>query len=257
VSALRRAGVDGCALANNHVLDYEEEALGDTLAHLDGAGIAHAGAGRTRPEAFAPAYVSLGEFEIAFVSFTDNTPEYAATETSPGTAYIDIGADDAESRTAVGDALRRARERDPDLLIASIHWGPNMVESPPDEFREFGRWLVDEGVDLIHAHSAHVFQGVEVYRGSPIMYDTGDFVDDYAVDPSLRNDRSFLFVLDVEDGDPTELRLRPTEIDDFAVHTAGPEAARWSRRRMALLSKPFGTTFGRDGEELVVGLTDT
>ena len=255
VPALERAGVDCCALANNHVLDYEEEALRDTLDNLDEVGIAHAGAGRTRAEAFAPTVVPVGDLDVGVVSVTDNTPEYAATGTSPGTAHVEIDVADEGTRTAVGGALDRAREHDPDLLVASLHWGPNMVEEPPDAFREFARWLVDDGVDVVHGHSAHVFQGIEVYRGRPILYDAGDFVDDYAVDERLRNDRSFLFELSVSAaGKPAELRLRPTEIDDFAVHEAGPEAAEWSRARMRELSAPFGTSFERDGTELVVDL---
>ncbi|WP_436345988.1 CapA family protein [Natronorubrum sp. FCH18a] len=282
VPALERAGVDVCALANNHVLDYEEVALRDTLEHLDEAGIARTGAGETIDEALEPAVLTVdgsaeegdeyeggeGEkrddrgLELAVVSFTDNTPEYAADEKSPGTAWVDIDVDDEQTRRRVREALERARESDPDLLVASLHWGPNMVTEPPDSFREFGRWLIDEGVDLIHGHSAHVFQGVEVRDGCPIVYDAGDFVDDYAVDAELHNDRSFLFVLSVapeKRGDgttwrPTELRLEPIEIDDCAVHEASSDAADWSRDRMRELSSPFGTAFERDGEALVLSL---
>ncbi|QLG61143.1 CapA family protein [Halorarum salinum] len=255
VPALAGAGVDCCALANNHVLDYEEEALRDTLDTLDEGGIARAGAGRTREEAFEPAAVTVNDLDVAFVSFTDNTSEYAAAEGSPGTAYVEIDADDEGTRTAVRGALARAAERDPDLLVASLHWGPNMVEEPPESFRAFAHWLIDEGADLIHGHSAHVFQGVEAYRGRPILYDAGDFVDDYAVDGRLRNDRSFLFVASVTDsGDLRELRLHPTEIYDYSVHEAGPDAAGWSRTRMRELSAAFGTSFERDGDALVLPL---
>ncbi|WP_254766925.1 CapA family protein [Salinilacihabitans rarus] len=253
VPALSRAGVDACALANNHVLDYEEPALRDTLDHLDGAGIARAGAGRTLDEALDPATFDAGDLDVAVVSLTDNTPEFAADEDSPGTAWVEIDAGDDRSRRIVREALGRARAADPDLLVASLHWGPNMRTTPPEPFREFARWLVDEGVDVVHGHSAHVFQGIEAYDGTPICYDTGDFVDDYAVDPGLRNDRGFLFELSADDeGRPTELRLLPTEIDDCRVQRAGPEAARWSRERMRELSEPFGTEFERDGEELVL-----
>jgi poly-gamma-glutamate synthesis protein (capsule biosynthesis protein) len=255
VPALRRAGVDCCALANNHVLDFEEPALLDTLTHLDDGDIANAGAGRTRDEALDPAAVSVDGLDVAFVSLTDNTPEYAATDASPGTAYVEMDAAAEETRATVRETLRRARERDPDLLVASLHWGPNMVEEPPEAFRRFGRWLVDEGFDVVHGHSAHVFQGVERYRGRPICYDTGDFVDDYAVDEGLRNDRSFLFELSVTaEGTPTELRLVPTEIHDYAVHEAGGDAAAWSRERMRDRSASFGTSFERDGSCLVLEL---
>ena len=107
--------------------------------------------------------------------------------------------------------------------------------------------LVDEGVDVVHCHSAHRFQGVEVYDDRMICYDIGDFVDDYAVDARVRNDRSFSFELTVTvDGRVRELRLLPTEIRDCAVYRARGRAVGWSRERMGDLSAPFGMTFTRD-----------
>jgi poly-gamma-glutamate synthesis protein (capsule biosynthesis protein) len=255
IPALRSVGVDCCALANNHVLDFEEAALEDTLDALDGAGIARAGAGRTSAEARRPAFFSVDGLTVAVVSFTDNTPEYAAGPASPGVARVEFDLDDEESVRVVSAALDAAKAEDPDVLVASLHWGPNMVARPPARFRRFGRWLVDRGVDVVHGHSAHVFQGVEVYEGKPILYDTGDFVDDYAVDSDLRNDRSFLFELDFDDaGVPESLHLLPTQIGDCAVQAAGPAAAGWSRDRMRSLSEPFGTSFREEGEELVLTL---
>lgn len=258
VPALAEAGVEWTNLANNHLMDFGETALLDTLDHLDAAGIARSGAGGDLEDARRPAVVDVGEtrdrgLRIAFVSATDNTPEFAAGADSPGTAYLDIR-DESEAREVMAAQLTRARKADPDLLVVSLHWGPNMVEEPPRKFREFGRWLAERGADLIHGHSAHVFQGVEVHEGTPILYDCGDFVDDYAVDSALRNDRSFLFEVRVEDGDISDLRLFPTEIDDFAVHKASAEAAEWSRSRMRTLSEPFGTEFKVDGDELVLRL---
>lgn len=254
VPALSRAGVDVAALANNHVLDYEEAALADTLDHLDDAGIARAGVGMTVAEARRPAVVTVGNVDVAVVSFTDNTPEYAAGPDDPGTAYVEINIDREETRRAVRESLAAASDGDPDLLVASLHWGPNMRERPPKNAREFARWLVEEGVDVVHGHSAHVFQGVEILDGAVVLYDTGDFVDDYAVDPELRNDRSFLFEVRVaaDSGRVETLRLLPTEIDDCAVHEADERAAEWSRNRMRRLSEPFGTDLERDGAELVV-----
>jgi poly-gamma-glutamate synthesis protein (capsule biosynthesis protein) len=133
-----------------------------------------------------------------------------------------------------------------------------MVTEPPAEFERFGRWLATRDVDLVHGHSAHVFQGIEIHDDTPILYDTGDFVDDYAVDDDLRNDRGFLFECRIDaGGDVSELRLLPTEIDDCRVHRADPEAASWARKRLRELSEPFGTEFERDGDALVVSVTAT
>lgn len=255
VSALNAAGVDCCALANNHLLDFGEIALTDTIDHLDEADIARAGAGQDIEQALEPACVSIDNLDVAIISFTDNTPEYAADEDSSGITRIECDVENDRTRDLVNEALSRTKENNPDLLIASLHWGPNMAEEPSSEFETFGRWLVDQGVDLIHGHSAHIFQGIEVYEGVPILYDTGDFVDDYAIDSKLRNDRSFLFEVRADaDAGATELRLLPTEIDDYAVHEADPEVARWCRERMRALSDPFGTKFERDGEELILTL---
>lgn len=255
MAALEAVGVDCCSLANNHLLDFGEVALADTIEHLDDADIGNAGAGESIDAALDPAIVTIGGVRVAVLSCTDNTPEYAATTDSPGVARIEIDIGDEQSRERVTEALSRARALGPDLLVASLHWGPNMVEEPPPEFEAFARWLVDSGVDLIHGHSAHVFQAIEVYDGVPICYDMGDFVDDYAVDRELRNDRSFLFEVHVDaDGALDQLRLRPTEIYDCAVHAADSKAAEWSRERMRELSAPYGTEFERDGEALILSL---
>ncbi|WP_435320560.1 CapA family protein [Haloarchaeobius sp. TZWSO28] len=256
--ALRHAGVDWVSLANNHVLDYGVDGLYDTLDTLTSIGVACSGAGRTVDSARTPAVVTAGDCTVALLAFTDNTPEFAASQANPGTAYIEI--DDgpevpSETMEVVSEALHAARRADPDLLVVSLHWGPNMRTAPPRQFQHFAHWLVDEGVDLVFGHSAHVFHGVERYRDGLILYDTGDFVDDYAVDPGLHNDRGFLFVVEVDAGEITGLRLVPTQIGEFAVNHAPTRVANWSRDRMQTLSSRFGTDFRRDGEDLVLDLS--
>lgn len=157
IPALDAANVDCCALANNHLLDFGTIALEDTISHLNGTDIVHTGAGRDIEEALNPACVLIDGLDVAVVSFTDNTPEYAADEDSPGIARIECDVENDRTRSLVGEALSRAKENDPDLLVTPLHWGPNMVEEPPAEFEAFGRWLVDQGIDLVHGHSAHVF----------------------------------------------------------------------------------------------------
>lgn len=257
--ALEHAGVDCCALANNHVLDYGDVALADTLDALDEAGIVHAGAGRTLEAALAPATFTASDLRVTTLAMTDNTPEYAADGGTSGTVYVELdeGAEtglDADSHPVVDRALAAARRTDPDLLVASLHLGPNMVDRPDRTQERFARWLATEGVDVVHGHSAHAFHGVEVSEGSVLVHDAGDFVDDYRVDARLRNDRSFLFVLSVADGSPRELRLHPVYIDDCAVNEAAGETARWCRETMRDRSEPYGTPFVQEDGALVVRL---
>lgn len=253
IPALSAAGVDWTALANNHLLDFEEPALLDTLDALSAADIAHSGAGLNEREAWTPATVPVGDLSVAFVSATDNTPEYAAGPASPGVARTALDLDDPSERATLERAVSDALATDPDLLVASLHWGPNMTTEVFDRHHEVGHWLLDRGVDVVHGHSAHVFKAVEVAEDGLIIYDCGDFVDDYAVDAALRNDRSFLFELTVSaDGTPQELRLVPVEIRNCAVHLADGAVAQWCREAMRQRTREFDTEFERDGESLVV-----
>jgi poly-gamma-glutamate synthesis protein (capsule biosynthesis protein) len=243
------------SLANNHVLDYGPVALEDTLDHLASAGVGNAGAGRDLAGAIDPATVDANGVEVACLGLTDRSPSYGAGPTDPGTAFVAMDSGDPRTRALVDRAVERAESADPDLLVASLHWGPNWEVRPSGRQQAFARWLVERGVDVVHGHSAHVVQGVELYRGRPIVHDAGDFVDDYAVKPDLHNDRSVLFELEVTDGRLDALRLVPIEIRQETAHRARPGAARWLRDRMRTLSDPFGTTFARDGDGLQLALS--
>jgi poly-gamma-glutamate synthesis protein (capsule biosynthesis protein) len=256
IPALNAGGVTWAGLANNHLLDFGPVALADTRDHLSDGGIARSGAGPDLPTAIDPAVVDVGEITIAVLAFTDQSQSYSAGADSPGTAYGRLNWTNRRTRRLVTEAMERAREADPDLLVASLHWGPNWVTEPSQTQRRFAHWLVDRGVDLVHGHSAHVIQGVEVYRGRPIIYDAGDFVDDYAVKPDLHNDRSLLFELHVAGGQVDALRLVPVEIENSTVHLASDRAGEWLRNRMRTLSAPFETTLVREGAGLRIPLAN-
>ena len=251
VEVLRAARVDACSLANNHTLDFEEEGLLDTLRFLDEAGIRHTGAGRDREEAARPAVLDVSPERVALVAFTDNEPPFAAGPGKPGTNYLPVSME-REVLGCVEGAVQTAREAGAEIVVFSNHWGPNMVERPPELFRRFARAVVDRGADVYYGHSAHVFQGVEIYRGKPILYDTGDFIDDYAVDPRLRNDRSFLFHVSVEDGELRRLELFPVILPYARVELAGGTEREAILGRMESLSAEMGTTFVRHEERLVL-----
>src|ERR671917_1683668 len=118
-----------------------------------------------------------------------------------------------------------------------------MAQRPSTLFRRFARAVLDRGADVYYGHSAHVFQGVEIYRGKPILYDTGDFIDDYAVDPRLRNDRSFLFLVSLDGGQLRRLELFPVSLPYARVELARDTERETILDRMVALSAEMGTTF--------------
>lgn len=252
-AVLRAANVRCVSLANNHALDFGRDGLLETLEVLRRAGIGWAGAGRDAVEAAAPAVFDAAGIAVGVVAFTDNEPPFAAGPDLPGTNYlrIDTGRSTLER---VGGSLAEARSRGARLVVLSLHWGPNMRSAPPEAFRDFAHAAVALGADVVHGHSAHVFQAVEVHRGRSILYDTGDFLDDYAVDPVLRNDRSFVFLLEIEDGRPRRLRMVPVRLGYARVQLARGEEFEAIRRSMVERCAGFATALRETDEGLAVDL---
>lgn len=238
VATLTAAGINAVSLANNHVLDYGADAFRETLPALDRSGILHAGAGPDRDAARRPAVANLGDTAVAFIAFTDNQPDWEAGPRRPGVYYVPVDVDDGRCRELLA-LVRRTKTRG-ELLVVSAHWGGNWGAEVPPAHRDLGRALVDAGADVVFGHSAHIFRGVEIYRGRPLVYSAGDFVDDYAVDLEERNDESFIFVVETAADVPARVRLFPTIIAGFQARLAG-KSSRRIVERMQRLSAQLGT----------------
>ncbi|TFB55627.1 CapA family protein [Cryobacterium tagatosivorans] len=253
VASLTAAGFTVVSLANNHVLDFGAEALRDMLGTLDRHGILHSGAGVGLEDARRPAICKAQALSVGLLAVTDNEPGWAAEAAAPGVHFVPIDLGDHRAGELLA-LVRRTRGR-VDLLIVSAHWGGNWGFEVPGDHRTFARALIDAGADVVYGHSPHVVRGVEVYRGRPIIYSAGDFVDDYAVDQFARNDQSFVFLLETDAGLPRDLRLYPTVILDFQARLARG-SARAIARRMQALCGDLGTpaTWSEDEACLTIPL---
>jgi poly-gamma-glutamate capsule biosynthesis protein CapA/YwtB (metallophosphatase superfamily) len=250
VETLRVAEVDFASLANNHAADFGMTGLVDTVRHLDAAGIAHAGAGGDVLAAQAPAFVTAAEWRIGVVAFADYPAVWAAGPTAPGINYTPVSLA-AGHFAAIADALTIAR-RQADMVIFSMHWGPNMRARPTSAFRAFARRVIAAGADVFWGHSAHVVQGIEVWHGKPILYDTGDFVDDYAIDPELRNDLSGLFLLRARPPAIAWIDVVPVAIGHCQVNRARGAERDWFVERFTALCVEQGTKVLAADEALTV-----
>ena len=253
VRVLQAARIDACALANNHILDFEERGLFDTLHGLDAAGIRHAGTGADAAEAAAPAMLEVhgvSPCRVALLSCTDNQPDFAAKAEHPGTNYLEVSLQ-KETLARIANGIAQARAQGADLVVFSNHWGANFVERPSPEFRSFARRVIELGADIYYGHSAHICQGIEIYQGKPILYDTGNFIDDYAVHPLLRNDRSCLFKMMFEHGRLNRIELLPVSLDVGYVALARGKEFGDICARMEMLCAEFGTALIRHADRLV------
>lgn len=245
IHSLVDAGVDLICLANNHVLDYGINGLRDTLRELHRHGIAQAGAGETLSQARAPAVIDRKGMRFGMAAFCDHQEDFAAQLMSPGMAYLDLS-DEPATLAVWRSEMEAMRSRQVDWPILSLHWGPNMVWRPATRFRRLAHLAIDMGWKIVFGHSAHVFQGIELYRGCPIIYAAGDLVDDYYVDPEFANDHQLLIELELGQDSLRRLLLHPVYIEDCQVRPAtGAHFARVLTTIEALCSE-MGTVVKKD-----------
>jgi poly-gamma-glutamate capsule biosynthesis protein CapA/YwtB (metallophosphatase superfamily) len=236
VKTLRRLGVDCITLANNHALDFGVEALLDTFEHLRTAGIAWVGAGPDQAAARAPAVLEAQGVRLAVLGCSDHPAEYAAGDGAPGIAY---GLEWLPEAIAAADA---------DAVLVTPHWGPNMTAEPVARVRQAARGLRAAGATLVAGHSAHVFHGVE----GAVLYDLGDFLDDYAVNPRLRNDLGLLFLVDLDLEGPIQLEAVPLKLDYCHTRLGDGEDAAIVRRRFRDACRALGSEVVEERGRLVV-----
>lgn len=170
VSLLQEMGIDAVTLANNHALDYGTDALLDSCDTLDHAGILHTGAGANLEEAKKPVVVELKGHRIGILGTTRVIPEsgWAAGKNHVGM----LATYDA---TVTLEEIRQMRE-ECDYVVVFVHWGIERDERPQDYQRTLGQQYIDAGADLVIGSHPHVLQGVEYYKGKPIVYSLGNFV---------------------------------------------------------------------------------
>jgi poly-gamma-glutamate synthesis protein (capsule biosynthesis protein) len=245
--SLTAAGFDFCSLANNHVLDWGEAGLEETLTTLDGAGIRHAGAGRSLAEAKASAVLAVpGKGRVLVFSFgaasSGIAGNWAAAADRPGVNLLpDLSAGTVRR---IGEDVRQVR-RPGDVVVASIHWGGNWGYGIPREQTEFAHRLIDEaGVDVIHGHSSHHVKGLEVYRDKPVIYGSGDFLNDYegiSGYEAYRDDLTLMYFVSMDPGTGRLVRLQmiPMQIRNFRLNRASEADARW-----------LGDVLNREGKRL-------
>ncbi|MFD4143966.1 CapA family protein [Streptomyces sp. NPDC058572] len=240
--ALALLGVDVVTLANNHALDYGPEALDDTLSLLADAGIGTVGAGPDAARARAPLVLKAGGLRIGLLGIADHPEEFAAGPDTSGTAYADLHHGVPPWLT---EAVRDLRE-DTDITLVTAHWGPNMAPRPVRDVERSAPALLDAGADLVIGHSAHVFQGFT----RRVLFDLGDFIDDYAVDPRLRNDLGLLFLATLEGRSLRRVDAYPIALDYCHTRPAAPDEYAWIRSRLTRACAPFGTTVTDEGDRL-------
>ncbi len=172
VEGLTYSGFDVLSIANNHIMDWGQVALQDTVNILKAAGIHSVGAGRNEEEANQPYIVELGDTNIAYLAYTTLYPKsFEAGKDAAGVSHFDL-----EAVTKKIQELKSSKAAD--IVIVSFHWGEEYQTQPLASQKEIARALIDAGADLIIGHHPHVVQEIEHYKNGWIAYSLGNFVFD-------------------------------------------------------------------------------
>jgi poly-gamma-glutamate capsule biosynthesis protein CapA/YwtB (metallophosphatase superfamily) len=249
---LQAAEVDCCILANNHILDWGHAGLLETLATLKDMGVKVSGAGHNLVEARTPAVLEVaGNRRIivfAFAAVTSGTPRnWIATESVPG---INLLADlsDKSAEELIGQVTKVRRPGD--IVIISLHWGPNWGYDVPEEQRRFAHKLIDDaGVSVVFGHSSHHAKAIEVYQRRLILYGCGDFLNDYegiTGYEEYRDDLAPLYAasFDSTSADLIDLKIVPFQIRRFRLVRTSSKDNAWLQGTLDRESRRFGVRIG-------------
>lgn len=167
---LLAGGVDIANLANNHIYDYSEQGLFDTIHFLDEAGIRHMGAGKNALDARLPVIITIKGVRLGFLGYyglSKHSDSHPATVDSAGTALRKL--------KFIREDIKKLREK-VDIVVVNFHWGIEKENYPEQDQIHFAHKTIDFGADLIIGHHPHVLQGVELYKEKLIAYSLGNFI---------------------------------------------------------------------------------
>lgn len=247
--ALKNAGFTHLSLANNHILDFGEEGLQQTLAALDANTIVYSGAGLSLSSARKASIIGVKGVRIALLSYSLTYPdEFYAGVDRPGTApgYASIYTAD----------IRKAKES-ADCIIVSFHWGGEGLDRPKPYQVAAAHRAVDAGADIVLGHHPHVLQGVEYYGKGVIFYSLGNFAFGSLSKTSARS----MIARIIFDGGISEVEIIPLNVLNsevrFQPKPLDGRRARKAAEVMDMLSIPMGSRIAaREGRFLVFRQSD-
>ncbi|MGE4282366.1 MAG: CapA family protein [Clostridia bacterium] len=242
VEGVNYAGIDVVNIANNHIMDYNEVALIDTMEILNQNNIKYIGAGKNLTDARNPAIIEVKGVKVGFLAYSDfahygfwDSPEkknicyFWAKENSSGVAPLthqdDKNGNPVKYETGpIIEDIKKLRNQ-VDLIAVSFHWGVENSHNVPSLQRELGQDIIDAGADMILGHHPHVLQGIEIYKGKPIIYSMGNFIFDQNERP---NNEGMVVDMDFTDGKLSRLEVSPLQVvaKKETVFAKGDAAAR-------------------------------
>lgn len=169
-----KCGFDVLLTANNHSCDTGADGIRRTIEVMDKKSVPHLGTYKNQAERDAnyPFIIEQNGFKFAFLNYT-----YATNGLPVPEPYIVNGFD----REQMAKDIAAAKAKEPDVIIAFMHWGIEYVLEQNKQQEELAQWLLDQGVDHVVGDHPHVVQPAEIRTDSLgnkhlVCYSLGNFV---------------------------------------------------------------------------------
>lgn len=175
--ALKNAGFDMFLTANNHTLDRRDKGLRRTVMMLDSLGVDHIGTYRDSAERVGriPLVKDIKGYKVGFLNYT-----YGTNGIKPGP---DVVVDYIDTMAMKRD-ITATRGAGAELVVVAIHWGDEYRLLPNAAQKRVGKFLLDNGVDVVMGGHPHVIQPMELrvssegdaLRRQLLVYSLGNFI---------------------------------------------------------------------------------
>ncbi len=274
---LKEAGLSCVNIANNHMLDFNEPALFETLEELKRRNIPYFGAGANLEEARRPCIIEKNGLRVGFLGYTTTLPRgFAASDKVPGVNPLNVRTAYEAKRnlpeypgvapqivtwteTADLERLRadvKALVPKADVIIIYVHWGTSMTPYVHDFQKEIGHVAIDAGAHAVFGGHQHVVCGIEFYKGCPIVHGSGNLLFDkwepFFTDETLK---TFLVGATLEKGKVRDLYALPVKNGVNTPPTllaSGDPLWKEIHDNLAQRSKPFNVTATAKGDRIEI-----
>lgn len=193
VFGLSSAGIDIVGLANNHMGNFEIAGIKQTIKNLDSVNILSSGV-----EEREIAYKKINNTKFAFLAFNS--------------IYYEGSGIPLAREEYIKNLLKEARENS-DFIIVQMHWGNEYTKVIADYQKNIGRFLIDNGADLVVGNHPHWIQDYEIYNGKYILYALGNFIFDQ--EWSKETKEGVIAKVIVKDKKVLNLSFIPVEIKNY------------------------------------------
>lgn len=162
VNVLTAASVEAASIANNHIYDYGEVGLKDTIDTLENAGIEWFGT-RARHTTDTERFFFYEKDGVTICLMSLYWDDYLQGRTDGCGAFL------AEEITRI------KQSGEADAVIAILHGGQEYGRHATVPQKVFTKMAFQAGADLVICHHAHVVMGMDIIDNRSAFYSLGNF----------------------------------------------------------------------------------